>query len=906
MSISTNGQMTLNAFKAWLLTDEATHFLEDLLGRMYSYELERCLRDVDSLKRRERIARKCIACAKNDEYLRGRYIFRGDAGDAGAPSDCNCLRVEEPLFRVVLNGTEFGRLVDNLPEIDVYLCEDAGLGQDLVEDRRIVRELFRSFVAKLQQLRLENCRCYSSVMLRLESLPCAYHKVKKHESWFVISYSPSDDQQSNYLPLAYKTVKIARGSVKRLAERVVPRDWDRYKIVIDDSAATITKLERPFQGRTVQHQMEIRLQVEHEPILVPKDRLIPIDNPPVEDWMVARAKDWELRNLTMEQWLERMDARRAGSAAAADAAEKCDWWKIDLERLGQGQWVRVLRYRPELFEQCPFVNDFYDEQWCALLRRQPQFADRFERLDQIEPGLWIFLLRRQPQFADRFHAWDGLDADGWIRLLKDQPQFSDRCPWNMLSGYDWKELLIVRPEFESHCEWGKLSGRDWQELLIARPEYAGNCDKWETIGADEWCELLQTRPEFQNKCDWENFHWDEVSEERWVQLVGRQPWILERAGQDATVWGKMSAANWVKILGSHPELSSTCEQQFSKWEGLTMETFVRLITFSPGLAERCDWPLQWNADEQAKILVSRPEVEPHVCFTAFSSKNWVAVLEKIPSLADKCDWNGFTEQELVTIVERQKNLIDFVPGGRIVSRRAWIDLSKQNDVCRRRFLQELNIDALDGRAITDILLELPELAEHFPSERIESEIDKKRLLLLQRELAEKNFGGGLIPDCWSNSYKWQGRDGIVLGVRVQGDLFSLPDTIGPCDAIVVMTIRGRSKQITKGYRNWKKQNAESHKKVELEVVPPSCVGDDQWGYPLSGHGYSIYDHDVSESLNRAFTNLSQLGVRSVAINGIKPEVRSFTKLIEDWFRQNSSSISVVYLVDKEDARAFWS
>ena len=210
---STDGQMTWNAFKAWLMTDEAAHSLEDLLGRMHSYELERWLRDEDSLKRRERIARKCVSIAKNDEYFRGQYIFRGDAGDAGCPSGCKCLGIEEHPFKVALTGTEFGRLVGNLPEIDLHLREDVGLGQGLVEDRRIVRELFRSFVEKIQQLRAQDCSCYSSVMLRLESLRSAYHKVKKYERWFVISYSHGDDQRSKHLPWAYKTVKKAKEAV---------------------------------------------------------------------------------------------------------------------------------------------------------------------------------------------------------------------------------------------------------------------------------------------------------------------------------------------------------------------------------------------------------------------------------------------------------------------------------------------------------------------------------------------------------------------------------------------------------------------------------------------------------------------------------------------------------------------
>ena len=756
--ISTNGQMTLNAFKAWLMTDEAVQHLE---GLMPSWVLEGWMRADDSLKRRERICKKCISIAKDDERVKRCIVFRGDAGDAGCPGYSN-LRIEEPQYQVRVEGTEFGRLVHDLPQVDVCQDDDPGFNPDKSEERRIVRELFRGFVEKIRMFReQEPSADYSSAMLYLESLSCSFPKTKKDERWFVISCLSNDgphndDKQRNFLPCAYKTVKKAKEAVKRLAEHIVPRDWDRCKIVIDDGAAKIAKLESPHQGGSAQRQMEIRLQVEREPILVPKDRLIPIGNPLVRNWVVARTKNWETRDYTMEEWLRKLNPMNCeGSSGAEKAAaseryaDKCAWWKFVFARVEPWDWVFVLRHRPDLIDKCQFVNDFSDSEWCLLLRRQPQFADRFDRWDTLPSYLWSFLLRRQPQFAARFNAWGELSRDDWVRLLKDQPQFSDRCDWCTLSGCDWKDLLIVRPEFASHCDWTKLSCSDWKELLIARPEF--------------------------------------------------------------------------------------------------------------------------------RI--------------------------KLPTLASMCNWNAFSEEEIVSIVAYQKSLIDFVPRGRIVSRRAWIDLSKQNDACRRRFLQELNIDALDGRATTDILLELPELAERLPTDRITDEIDKKRLTAIQREVAENIFGGAVLADCWSNSYKWKGRDGIILGVRVQGDLFSLPDTIGPCDAIAVMTIRGRSKQIIESYKNWRKQNAESRTKVVFEEVLPHRAWDDQWGHPPE-HYYSIEDGDVSESLNRAFASLSQIGVRSVAINGINPHGGSFKKLVEDWFQQTSSPISVVYLVDKEDAYAF--
>lgn len=592
--ISTNGQMTWNAFRAWLVTDEAMHILEDLPGSMDSYELEKWLRGGDSLRRRERIARECVSIARGDEYFRDRCIFRGDTGDAGSPSDCNCVRGEWRPFQVLLTGTEFGRLVDKLPEIDLQLCEDAGLDQAHLEDRRIVRVLFRAFVARIRELRVD---CYSSAMLRLESLPCACPRKKRHDRWFVISYSsnegqPNDGRQSNYLPWAYKTAKKAKAAVKRLAERIIPRDWDRYKIVIDDGAATITEMPRPHQGEHPQHQAEIRLQVKDEAVIVPKDRLIPIDEPPVGDWEIAQANDWEMRNLTMEEWLERLDACRVGSEAAAAAAEKCDWRKIDFERLDQDQWVRVLRYRPDLFDKCPFVNDFYDEQWCALLRRQPQFADRFERLDQLAPRLWCFLLRRQPQFADRFHAWNELGGTDWDKLLKDQPQFIGKCDLDNADEFIWGKVIEHFPEYADRCPWNKFDGHIWGELLAARPEYASRCD-WSKLSGHDWERLLEHDPGCVGHCDI-----DKLDPAARYRILMAHPELAKQIGG----WEQFSEMQRMCLLKK-----SALFCQFVDWGRLPIEKKVDYLLLRPEFQDKMDWGEVTDERDWFRLLSAVPQ-----------------------------------------------------------------------------------------------------------------------------------------------------------------------------------------------------------------------------------------------------------------------------------------------------------
>ena len=153
---STDGQMTWNAFREWLISDEALHSLEELSSR---YQLGRYLSEGDNMLRRERIAKKCLSLAKKDEYLRGRYIFRGDAGDAGYPNDSRCFKkVDEEPFKITLDGTDFGKIVDDFPSVDdislgeindVYLAEDEDFAYSVVKNRQIVRELFRIFLSRI-------------------------------------------------------------------------------------------------------------------------------------------------------------------------------------------------------------------------------------------------------------------------------------------------------------------------------------------------------------------------------------------------------------------------------------------------------------------------------------------------------------------------------------------------------------------------------------------------------------------------------------------------------------------------------------------------------------------------------------------------------------------------------------
>ena len=84
MYTSTNGQMTFNAFKSWMLTDEAAAVIESLRNRneMTCSLLEDWLKREDSLERRERIAKDCLSLVNADEQMRECRIFVEEIGGA--------------------------------------------------------------------------------------------------------------------------------------------------------------------------------------------------------------------------------------------------------------------------------------------------------------------------------------------------------------------------------------------------------------------------------------------------------------------------------------------------------------------------------------------------------------------------------------------------------------------------------------------------------------------------------------------------------------------------------------------------------------------------------------------------------------------------------------------------------
>lgn len=580
------GGMTKCLFENWFVTDEA----HELMRQHVDYVLDEEFARRDTLKARRGKAGRCtdfIMFAMSDKDC---CFFRGE---------------ENPIAQGQVEIDSEGRLSDLgfgmlRPDAPTDLC----LSDTANREAAIAWESFKKWLRNWSWDAKVNCReNFLTAMLYVRSLPIMGKVARKEETVFVLRMKGPDGE--TLLPFTYKKAKEAESDIERVAGSLVPHDWrGKCQIVIKDKSARFSYIEEPVYDYDNRHADRI---LEVGKISIPvKSGVSPNDGShfPVFDWEVVRTKDKDGLCLNAEQWLERLDARKWGSEDAADMADKCDWWKIDLGRLRQDQWVRVLRYRPELYERCPCVNEFYDDEWCAILRRQPQLAGHFERLDQLGAWQWCFLLRRQPQFANRFHGWDEFDPILWDRLLKDQPQFIEKCDLSKADEYTWSKVIKYFPEYAEKCPWDKFDGNSWCELLIDCPEYANRCD-WDKLEGYLFVRLLQQRPEFASHCDWSR-----LSEYDWGQLLVHDPKYVEHCDIE-----KLGLDTRFNLLEACPELSD----RISNWDEFSEAQKLRLLKKSELFCKRVNWDAL-KPEQRIAYLLLRPEFQ--------NQMNWAEVTEE--------------------------------------------------------------------------------------------------------------------------------------------------------------------------------------------------------------------------------------------------------------------------------------
>lgn len=405
--------------------------------------------------------------------------------------------------------------------------------------------------------------------------------VERAQSFYAVEYSPAKPTlQYPLLPFACRTAAAAKLALRRIADTVVPCEWEKFKVEMLKDGCRFVRL--PVDDRSPPLELRICRKTSpygRLPFDENRDCLL------VANWTAIMSKARETEHLTGAEWLKKIDPSRhdgdgaARSRKADEYAAKCDWWKIDLRQLDVHQWHLVLRYRPDLANRCSCWDEFTGFDLCRILRRQPTLLDRAQKARGWQEWsenmfLWVALLSRQPKLANRFSRWESLYniGGGWARLLVHQPSLSGRCDLGRFKSYEWVELLCARPEFAGQCDFGGFSSSDWVQLLSSQPKFADQAPM--IFSVYEWEQLLGRQPEFGDRCSKEV--WKSFSRKTQLELLKASNVFLRFIEDE---WNVLPTAERIGLLLLRPELANKMD-----WSLITDPIdWFRLIAVHPQL-----------------------------------------------------------------------------------------------------------------------------------------------------------------------------------------------------------------------------------------------------------------------------------------------------------------------------------
>jgi len=834
------GEMTRMAFESWFVTDEAWERYGEL--RVLNNE------DYDNpntMKTRLMVAKKVSDAIGGAQDARA-VLFRGDGADDTS------LPQFETRFAHGRIESRFGELSFELSQIDALpYSEDKLAFEDFV---RLLRDYAReSFDGDFQ-----------SVMLYLRSRSFSVRKPTKNGKLYAVRVTGdhSDHPRSELLPWAFPTASRAKSVMGRLAESVVPHNWEKYRILVDRDRCVVDKLPRRQENECAYHPDEDEhLALSVESVEVPKD-FAAVPNADgdwfVGSWDLMRTKAWDTRHLNGTEWLQRLDPCSYGgqnvdakgrSRMAHEAAAKCDWWKIrELSNLEVDQWVLVLRHRPDWADECPCWDELREFDWCRLLGRQPQFIDRLPAYVEFTPMQWSFLLRRQPQFADRCNCWNEMYPEDWERLLIDQPRFVERIDLEHASGELWTKVIKLFPEYAAHCPWGKLDESSWVELLSAMPEYAKHCD-WSKIGDGSWIDLLRRHPDLEAYCDWDKIagwamvwiiqenrtfdvhaDWSKLSRSDWVSLLKTFPDYIDKCDLD-----KLEAGDWYQILLEHPNLAG----YFTKWDKLSEDQRLRLLQTSAEFCRCVDFR-ELSLAKRIEYLLLRPEFADKMIWQDIDDiGTWYRILSVRPNFA--CH---FTEWDQLTRVQKQHLL------------------QKSSEFC-----PFVDFKSLPLATRIDCLLLRPEFADKMVWQDVVDACDWYRLMAVMPDCRKYAPPDAVIPE--AKGFVWLSKSGPVTVIPRPGAKWN--EECPPCENVIRIRLDNACwKAMGGGHRNHY----------------------DDHSYPK---------HIVVEIANRTLSDLSTSNTFAIDLEGVYVGQESaagagcFAEILEYWFSEHETGIKIVYL-----------
>lgn len=427
-------------------------------------------------------------------------------------------------------------------------------------------------------------------------------------------------------------------------------------------------------------------------------------------WRMLQTRNWDTRNLTVEEWLRKIDPQWApGDAsereAVADAfAAKCDWEKFDFGpgRLSGEDWVAVLRHRPDLLGKCDMLGHFRDREWAAIMGRHSSYEIYRLAVEVGNSGetygsdFWPEVLARNPRQEGYCRRWQSFTIAQWCRLLAAQPQFLHY--------------------FSEWHEWRELSPRDWVCLLKKQPSFAGdctNCGKWKDFDGNCWYELLKAQPEFVDKIVWDEVDWQVSSGTKLVELLIERPDFVLRPCKFASgdCLRILNGGDWVTLLNAYPELTCTCESTFTWKDPCAVEDAIELIKRMPGLKARCNFESYRGKDLEKLLLQIDFVGDGRVPYERLELDNWLGLVDHRPKYAR------------------------LVPSAIVqAGRKEWIGKAAHNQELLKWLVTAIE---LTGHEVCEILLKNGGVAGLLPTERITDENDRAVLAKAKPEVARQ-------------------------------------------------------------------------------------------------------------------------------------------------------------------------
>jgi len=330
-------------------------------------------------------------------------------------------------------------------------------------------------------------------------------------------------------------------------------------------------------------------------------------------------------------------------------------------------------------------------------------ATRMHRLDQ--EAVKREERKEKSAFLDRIgNALSVFPPSRWAKqFLRFCPQLFTRAPVSRFKGDDWSWLFLYHPELAADVDWSKTPVFRFFNLLFLSPSVAKYVNvPWGSFWGSMWAILLRSCPQFAPRCDW-----NKLKGADWAFLLARKP--VPEFWRHCN-WSGLNPDDWFYLLKRHPDFSRFC----NCLGGLSNSQKAELLEKLPGLADRIDWD-ELTVDEWIKILVSVPDRAPveRCPWFELDADNWASLLKSRPEFFVNCKHperlSTAQKAGLLGVIPELAEWIDW----EILAPADWLAVVAARPDCADR----CPWDSIDCETLAGFLADHPEHADRVSTER---------------------------------------------------------------------------------------------------------------------------------------------------------------------------------------------